>query len=131
MTLLEIKNQVMFQTNNDEDDIDDYIPFIGEYVNDGYDRLVKAYDRQHVVSTNSDYPPLTEDEDIPLTPDWTHRYLCDWATWLIYRNGNPQKQQRGMAFRESFMDCLRRIQNECGKSGETNGVAKKFFNIPK
>lgn len=130
MTLLEIKNQIMFQTNNDEDDIEDYIPFIREYVNDGYDRLVKAYDKQHVVSTNSEYPPLEEDEDVPLTPEWTHRYLCDWATWLIYRNGNPQKQQRGMAFREAFLDCLSRIQNECGKNGELNGIAKKFYNIP-
>jgi hypothetical protein len=127
MTLLEIKNQVMFQTNNDEDDIEDYIPFIGEYINDGYDRLVKAYDKQHVVSTNSEYPPLTEDADIPLTPEWTHRGLVDWATWLVYRNGNPQKQNRGYAYREAFESLLNRITSEGGK----NGRVKNFFNIPR
>jgi len=131
MTLLEIKNHVMFQTNNDEDDIEDYIPFISEYINDGYDRLVKAYDKQHVMTPNENYPPLTEDEDVPLTPEWTHRYLADWASWLIYRNGNPQKQQRGMAFREAFLDCLARIQAEGGKYGETVGLSKNFYNIPK
>lgn len=131
MTLLEIKNHVMFQTNNDEDDIEDYIPFIGEYINDGYDRLVKAYDKQHVYTGSGSYPPLTEDEDVPLTPEWTHKYLADWASWLIYRNGNPQKQQRGMAFRNSFYDCLARIANEGGKNGEQNGLAKNFYHIPK
>jgi hypothetical protein len=131
MTLLEIKNQVMFQTNNDEDDIEDYLPFIGEYINDGYDRLVKAYDKQHVVSANTEYPPLVEDEDIPLTPEWTHRYLADWASWLIYRNGNPQKQQRGMLFRESFLEAVARIADEGGKKGMTEGLAKNFYNIPR
>ncbi len=131
MTLLEIKNQIMFQTNNDTDDIGDFTPYIGEYINDGYDQLVKIYDKQHVSTTNETYPPLTEDEDVPKTPEWTHKYLADWASWLIYRNGNPQKQQRGMAFREAFLEMLRKVSDDGGKYGETHGISKNFYNIPR
>jgi len=131
MTLLEIKNQVMFQTNNDVDDIGDFTPYIGEYINDGYDRLVKIYDKQHVSTGSESYPPLTEDEDVPKTPEWTHKYLADWASWLVYRNGNPQKQQRGIAFREAFLEMLRKVSDDGGKYGETHGLAKNFYNIPR
>lgn len=131
MTLNEIKYQVMFQTNNDAEDLGDFEPHILDYINDGYDKLVYAYDKAHVRFSDESYPRLDEDEDIPLTPEWTHRYLADWATWLVYRNGNPQKQQRGYAFRESFERMLSQIMDEGGKAGETNGPYKKFHNIPR
>ena len=38
MTLAEIKDQIMFQTNNDAEDIEDYLPHVVDYINDGYDR---------------------------------------------------------------------------------------------
>lgn len=142
MTLGEIKNLVMFQTNNDSEDIDDYLPALTDYINEAYDRLVTAWANQHVPST--DYPALEEEPndytgdpwtlDVPKTPEWTHKHLADWATWLIYKNGNPQKQQRGYAFRESFERFLTRVIAEGGINGvDENGnriIANKFINIP-
>ena len=133
MTLGEIKYHVMFQTNNDADDIGDYAPHIIDYINEAYDRLVKVWAKVHTLSV--DYPRLGEDTDTPKTPEWTHRYLADWATWLIYRNGNPQKQQRGYAYRESFERMLSMVADEGGLAGlDENGNPrqyKQFFNIPR
>ena len=39
MTLAEMKAHVMFQTNNDAEDVGDYLPSLLNYLNDGYDRL--------------------------------------------------------------------------------------------
>lgn len=132
MTFREIKDQIMFQTNNDAEDIEDYLPHVDDYINDGYDRLVKAWTKNHV--PQGEYPRLTEDTDAPNLPAWTHRALCDWATWLVYRNGNPQKQQRGMAFRQSFEEILAKISDEGGAAGlnedGTQKLYNKFINIP-
>lgn len=131
MTFKEIKEQCMFQTNNDADDLEDYLPHIDDYINDGYDRLVKAWSRDHIPVS---YPRLSEDEDEPQLPEWTHRALCDWATWLIYRNGNPQKQQRGLYFREAFNEILAKIAADGGADGlNEDGTLKRyntFINIP-
>ena len=132
MTLAEIKNQIMYQTNNDAEDLGDYEPHIGDYINEGYDRLVSAWARSHV--PQGEYDRLEYDSDEPVLPEWTHRALCDWATWLIYRNGNPQKQQRGMAYRAAFEEVLSKIRDEGGASGlNEDGSLKqfnKFINIP-
>ena len=134
MTLAEIKNQVMFQTNNDAEDLGDYEPHINDYVNEGYDRLVYAYAHQHVDDT-SDYPPLEMDMDEPDLPGWTHRAVADFATWLVYRNGNPQKQSRGMAYLRAFEEMLTRIAECGGIDGlDENGKQKRyrnFINIPR
>ena len=133
MTLSEIQEQVMFQTNNDADDLGDYTPHINDYINEGYDRIVVVWDHQHVPST--DYPRLTADGDTPNLPGWLHRFIADWATWLIYRNGNPQKQNRGMAFRSSFESMLASIADGGGKSGINEDGSQKryrnFVNIPR
>ena len=135
MTLGEIKERVMFQTNNDSDDLGDFEPHIADYINDGYDRLVNAWARDHVSTTSENWPALSESTDEPRTPEWTHRFLADWATWLIYRNGNPQKQQRGYAFRESFEAMLRTVTGEGGADGlNEDGTRKRynqFINIPR
>lgn len=132
MTFGEIKDQIMFQTNNDTDDIEDFLPHVDDYINDGYDRLVKAWTKNHV--PQGEYPRLAEDSDTPNLPEWTHRALCDWATWLVYRNGNPQKQQRGLYFRSAFEDVLSRIADEGGAAGlNEDGTQKqynRFINIP-
>ena len=128
MTLGEIKDQVMFQTNNDSDDLEDFEPHIAEYVNDGYDRLVKVWDHQHVSSGSESYPALVESTDVPKTPEWTHRYLADWATWLVYRNGNPQKQQRGMQYRMAFEEILSKLSDEGGAAGMNGDGTRKQFN---
>lgn len=135
MTLDEIKYHVMFQTNNDFDDIGDFEPHIIDYINEAYDRLVNAWAKVHTKFNAEDYPRLAESMDVPKTPEWTHRYLADWATWLVYRNGNPQKQQRGYAYREAFERMLSQVSDEGGASGvDENGnrkTYKNFFNIPK
>ena len=132
MTLQEIKEQIMFQTNNDADDLEDFEPHIADYINDGYDRIVVVFAHQHVGS--SDYPKMEDETAVPNLPEWMHRYLTDWATWLVYRNGNPQKQQRGYAYRESFERFLAQIAGEGGQDGmNADGTLKRyrnFINIP-
>ena len=141
MTLAEIKSRVMFQTNNDDEDVGDYLPHLVDYINDGYDRLVFAWAMTHCGS--EEWPWLAEPEvgeessgvDVPKTPEWTHKYLADWATWLVYRNGNPQKQQRGYAFRNAFEEMLSKINGSGGMNGiDENGnqiIYKNFRNIPR
>ena len=135
MTLNDIREQVMFQTNNDAEDVGDFMPSLTDYINEGYDRLVNVWAKQHVSSMSADWPALYRDTDIPKTPEWTHRFLADWATWLVYRNGNPQKQQRGMAFRSAFEEMLAKVAGEGGASGlNEDGTQKqfnKFINIPR
>jgi len=132
VTLAEIKNQIMFQTNNDEEDVVDFLPHLLDYINDGYDRLVKVWTRSH--APQEDYPWLEQDTDVPNLPTWLHRYICDWATWLVYRNGNPQKQNRGLAFRYAFEEILAKIAGEGGADGlnedGTNKQYRNFINIP-
>ena len=132
MTFTEIKDQVMFQTNNDAEDIEDYLPHVNDYINEGYDRLVKAWVKNHI--PQADYPKLEDDGDEPMLPDWTHRAIADWATWLVYRNGNPQKQQRGMQYKFAFEEILARIADEGGADGlNEDGTSKRyrnFINIP-
>ena len=131
MTLAEIKNQVMFQTNNDVEDLGDYEPHINDYVNEGYDRLMSVWSKNHVpVAADR----LEMDMDEPALPEWTHRALVDYTTWLVYRNGNPQKQQRGMAYLNGFNEVLSKIADEGGADGvNPDGSRKrynKFINIP-
>lgn len=121
MTVGEIKNEIMFQTNNDIDDLGDFMPYLMDYINDGYDRLMYAWDEKHLETR------LQFDADVPDLPDWTHRALADWATWLVYRNGNPNKQSRGVPFQSSFYDILGKISDEGGSKGKV----KNFFNIPR
>jgi hypothetical protein len=133
MTLSEIQEQIMFQTNNDAEDLGDYTPHIDDYINEGYDRIVIIWDNKHVPCT--DYPRLENGTDVPNLPEWIHRYIADWATWLIYRNGNPQKQNRGLAFRSSFEEMLAKLAGQGGKDGlgEDGNPKKyrKFINIPR
>ena len=131
MTLSEIQAQVMFQTNNDADDLGDYTPHINDYINEGYDKIVVLWDHKHVPC--DDYPALVYGTDVPEIPEWLHRGLVDYATWLIYRNGNPQKQNRGMAYRQAFEELLGKISS--GKDGfNEDGSIKRykyFINLPR
>lgn len=127
MNVFHIKNAVMFQTNNDADDLNDFLPYLMDYINDGYDRLVYAYAGVHPHQTDEGYPPLAADQDEPRLPSWMHRALVDWATWMVYRNGNPQKQNRGYPYRAAFEETLGRISAEGGKGGKV----RQFKNIPR
>lgn len=126
MTVGEIKNLVMFQTNNDSDDLGDFLPYLMGYINEGYDKLVYAWAREHIDPHSELYTPLAEDDDIPALPAWAHKAIADWATWLIYRNGNPSRQNRGSVYRYACEEIVNKIIDEGGK----NGRVKHFFNIP-
>lgn len=123
MTVLEIKNLIMFQTNNDADDLGDFLPHITSYINDGYDRAAMAYAKEHVSTESDTYLPLSHDKSSPEVPDWMHRAIADWATWLIYRNGNTNKQNRGFPFRNAAEEVFARASSM--------GGGKYFKNIPR
>ena len=120
MTLEEISAYVMFQTNNDTEDLIDFTPYVMGYINEGYDRLSVAFDGVHVPS--SARPELDADADEPDLPEWAHLGVAHWATWCVYRNGNPAKQQRGLYFR----DAAERMQEKLRMAGGPN----QFKNIP-
>jgi hypothetical protein len=128
MTTGEIKNQVMFQTNNDAEDVGDFLPFLLRYINDGYDRLVYVYANKHL--GDEAYPALQDDGDVPNVPEWTHHCLADYATWLVYRNGNPNKQQRGFRFLNDFESVLNQVRNEGGLKGANGSDLDHFRNLP-
>lgn len=124
MTLGKIKEQIMYQTNNDADDLPDFEPHIADYVNEGYNILVYAYHEKHVGHAEGEIKPLSDVSDEPQLPEYAHRALADYGTYMVYRNGNMVKQNRGMAFYSMFMDIVARLKFERG------GVTKRqFINI--
>lgn len=123
MKVDQIKTLVMFQTNNDYDDLGDFAPYLTEYINEGYDLLVDAWHKEHC---GENYAFLNTDDDVPELPEWSHKAIADWATWLIYRNGNPSKQNRGYQFRSAFEEVRQKLS-----ATSKNGTARHFYNIPK
>lgn len=136
MTLEELKSRVIFQINADEDDLSDYEPHLTGYVNRGYNLLLYALVNQRVPSRL--FPALDADTDTPKLPEWTHGALADYATWLCYRNGNPQKQSRGQAYLYAFQE----VEAECksassgysvdestGEITEGSTLPPQFFNV--
>ena len=123
MNLAEIKQQALFQYNNDTDAMDDYefMPHINDYANEAYDKLLWHW-------KESALPPfmrLEKDTDVPvLVPDWAHRALSDYVTWLLYRNGSSARQNRGQVYLQNFLEFARRLKQMNG------GGVKNFFNIP-
>lgn len=136
MNLSELKNTVMFQTNNDADDLGDFLPYLTDYLNEGYDKLAYAFSREHVDEDSTTYTPLRNDRSSPELPGWCHHAIADWATWLVYRNGNVQKQNRGQQFRYAFEQIESRLR---GMSAEEKGLdtatvtryGKNFINLPR
>lgn len=115
MDLSALRQQVMFQIGGDAEDVQDFLPFLNDYLNEGYDRLVMAAFGKHVCAQVEDYQPLSHDLSQPNLPAWTHRAIADWATWLICRNGNAQRQNRGYAFRRAFEDVENRLRGAHGQ----------------
>ena len=148
MRLAGIKQLAMFQCNMDAEDEREYLPFLVSYINEGYDRLVKAWTGGRHIG-GEDYPELTGDNDVPNLPERFHKPLADWATWCIYRNGNAAKQQRGFQYRTAFEEALAEMLAEGGKAGDLSGDLngdgyddttgepvpaqpyKQFYNIPR
>jgi hypothetical protein len=120
MTVDEIKKFVMFQTSNDAEDVGEFLPYLLDYINEGYDRLVFAYAKEHVPSTT--YPTLVLDTAVPVLPAWTHLGIANWATWCVYRNGNPAKQNRGFQFRAAAEETAAQIRG--------GSAPRNFYNMP-
>ena len=115
MNLFELKQQVMFQTGNDAEDLGDFLPHLKDYLNEGYDLLLMAHCKEHVDDAGK-YPRLFHDKSEPELPQWAHRALADYAAWMVYRNGNAQRQSRGFVFRKAFEEVLGRLRQEGGPS---------------
>lgn len=137
MTFDELKERVIFQVNADSDDLDDYEPALDGYINAGYDQIVEAFLDEHL-NTGNFYVSLAAPWDVPIVPEWTHIAIADYATYLVYRNGNPQKQQRGQQFLMQFNDILSKCKALRGKievDSETGAITVKskkppqFFNV--
>ena len=122
MNLLELKQQVMFQTGNDAEDLGDFLPHLNDYLNEAYDRLLMACKGQHA-DDEGDYPRLRSDRSMPDLPQWAHRALADFATWMVYRNGSPQKQNRGYVFKKAFDEMESRLR--------ASGGGRYICNIPR
>ena len=127
MTLDRIRAQVMFQTNNDVDDLPDFQPHLNDYINEGYDLLVEGYRNQHVQSGSAEFPPLENPGDEPKLPEYAHRAIADYATYMVYRNGNAVKQNRGNVFYSMFMGVLAQLKYERGR--QMDGKPRQFVNI--
>ena len=110
MDLAALRQQVMFQIGGDAEDVQDFLPYLTDYLNEGYDRLAVAAHGRHVCQEDEDYQPLAHEKSTPNLPAWTHRAIADWATWLICRNGSTQRQNRGYAFRKAFEDVESRLR---------------------
>ena len=121
MTLEKLKQQTMFQTGNDSSDLGDFLPYVVDYLNEGYDRLMFACCGKHV-QDGGEILPLRHDRSEPELPEWAHSAIADWATWRIYANGSAGRQSRGLTFRAAFEETERKLRNE--KAG------KLFRNLP-
>ena len=80
MDLSAIKQQVMFQIGADAADVQDFLPHLTRYINEGYDRLTMAAYGCHVSEDSQEYPLLTHDRSAPVLPEWTHAAIADFAT---------------------------------------------------
>ena len=120
MDLSALRQQVMFQIGGDAGDVQDFLPYLNDYINEAYDRLVMAAYGKHVCPEDERFQPLTYELSRPHLPAWTHRAIADWATWLVCRNGSAQRQNRGYAFRKAFLDVESRLR----------GSQKQIHNIP-
>ena len=127
MTLEDIRSHVMFQTNNDADDLPDFQPHLERYINEGYDLLVESYAGQHVSEVSADYTPLSNKRDEPNLPEYAHRALADYATYMIYRNGNAVKQNRGSLYYSMFMGVMAQLKYDSGRSD--SGKPPQFSNL--
>ena len=114
----------MHQTGSDETDLHDALPQLHRYLNDAYDQLLAAWEPgAHISGMGGPSPsgtavlPLVDDEDKPALPDWTHQGMVDYATSMLFRNGNAHRQLRGMPYLSAFQDVRARIFSEGGKRG--------------
>lgn len=112
MTYAEIRGMAMFQTGNDTADYTEYEPSLGAYINEGYGKLLYAYDKTRVGDETS--PALAKDTDAPGIPEHAHRAIADYATYMLYRNGSPERQRRGAPYYQQFYEVLSGLAQQSG-----------------
>lgn len=131
MTLYDLREHVMFQTNNDVEDLEEFQPAVDKYINEGYNKLVEAYAKTYVgqadESGNVPYPVLATQTDEPQIPSWAHRAIGDFATYMVYRNGNAHKQARGERYLMLFNEVLFKLRYDASKAA--NGGRRHFYNL--
>lgn len=120
MNYTDLKNNVMFQTNNDIEDVEEFNIALPHYINEGYGMLTYAFWKIYP-STGGLLLPLTTGTDVPNLPLYAHRAVADYATYLVYRNGNPVKQNRGERYLRDFQDILTRLKED-GSKIENGGL---------
>lgn len=125
MTFKEIREAVMFQTNNDAEDLGEFEPCLDTYINEGYDKLIEAYTKKHLDDDGSDYESLRKDNEEPVLPTWMHRGIVDYATYLVYRNGNVTKQNRAVPYYQLFEQLLVEVRT----AGNKKTGLKHFINL--
>ena len=116
MTLTDLRNHALYQSNNDPEDLSEFNPALDKYINEGYDKLTMAYAKLHLDEAKEDgttpYTTLSVTTDAVQLPAWCHRAIGDYATYMIYRNGNALKQNRGMLYLQFFESAKRRLAEE-------------------
>jgi hypothetical protein len=115
----------MTQFGADAEDLRAFLPELEGYLNAAYDLASWYFDKKHVGSREDERPRLADDGDIPDVPDWIHEYMSDYATYLIYRNGNAQRQQRGIPFLTRWNEGLAKLRSE----GMPDGMPDRFRNL--
>lgn len=123
MTLTDLKDLIMIQTGNDVEDYPDFSTQSLVYLNEGYRRVYHHWMGAYPESL------LSDDDDTPAVPEPLHTAIADWATWLLYRNGNISKQNRGLAFREAAEKALSRVPRNGGMPVENQTAAARFTNL--
>jgi hypothetical protein len=115
----------MAQFGADAEDLREFLPELEGYLNSAYDWVSWYIDKKHVGNREDERPRLSADTDEPDVPQWLHEYMCDYATYLIYRNGNQARQQRGIPFLQRWMDAIEKLRAEA----LPDGVPNKFRNL--
>ncbi len=123
MTLEKLKNLIMIQTGNDVEDYPDFAEQSLVYLNAGYRRVYRHWHGK-MPETG-----LALDTDEPQVPEALHEAIADWATWLLYRNGNISKQNRGLAFREAAERALSQVPQNGGMAEKERMAAARFTNL--
>jgi hypothetical protein len=108
----ELKRRAVYQAVGDAEEVEELTPYVDQYINEGYGRMLSMAG----LAANS----LIRDEDEPALPEWMHPAIADFATFLLLRNGNPQRQSRGMQFRAAFEETIAKFLRNGGLSGKQN-----------
>ena len=106
-----LKQRAVYQAVGDVEEMAELEPYVGEYVNEGYERLAALHGK-------TEMEPLVRGNDEPDLPEWMQPSIADWATWQLLRNGNPGRQQRGIQFRAMFEETVARALREGGVTGK-------------